>query len=559
MRFCGVKLTHDGAIAVVEDQRLLFCWEMEKFANRERYAKITDLAIIEDVLRINGLGGVQDIDLMVFDGWHRTQRSHLWHGQEIGVTLAPYRRGIISNAPLQEYSARAFDMAYVSYAHYTTHLAASYCTSPFAARQQDALCMVWDAHMFPYLYLFRYADASITPIGPACFLIATAYFELANRYSPFNYPIEYPTVLNVSGKIMAYVATGQVRGAALDAFKHAYTGACAAVLGPARPVPDTMIQMDVGQRIVARMTASMPVLGYSDADMLASLHDFMSGLLLEGLAQSLQQQPGLPRRLCLSGGATLNIKWNSVIQASQLFDEVWVPPFPTDSGSALGAACCAMLTHSAHRALDWNVYQGPPLNAPICLRGWRQERCTPAQLGVILARDGQPVIFLNGNAELGPRALGHRSILAPAVDRDMTVHLNLIKEREWYRPVAPICLEHRAEAVFTPGLPSPYMLFDQQVRSSWSERIPAVTHLDGTARLQTVNSQQSAEMFELLSAYEAQTGIPVLCNTSANLKGCGFFPDVQSAMAWGRVPRIWSEGWLYSREAASSNECDGQS
>ncbi len=556
MRICGVKLTHDGAIAVVEDGCLLFCWEMEKLGNRERFAKIADLAIIEDVLHTHGLGGMDDIDLLVFDGWHRTQRTHLWHGQEIGISLAPYRRGIVSNAPLQEYSARAFDMGYESYAHYTTHLVSSYCTSPFAVRQQDALCMVWDAHMFPYLYLFRHADANILPIGPACFLIASAYFELANRYAPFDQLIEYPTVLNLSGKIMAYVAVGQVREAALDAFRRAYAVACADVLGARQPVPDTLVQMDVGERIVARMKFLMPDLGFSDADMLASLHDFMRNLLLDGLQHTLHHQPGLPRRLCMAGGAALNIKWNSAVAASALFEEVWVPPFPNDSGSALGAACCAMLRHCGLRALNWNVYQGPPLNAPDCLPGWRKERCTPAELGYKLALDGQPVIFLQGNAELGPRALGHRSILCPATDPGMKAHLNRIKDREWYRPLAPICLEHRAEEVFIPGTASPYMLFDQQVRPAWAERIPAACHLDGTARLQTVNVQQSPEVFELLTAYEERTGIPVLCNTSANLKGCGFFPDVQSAMAWARVPRVWSEGWLFCRDVVGG--CNGQ-
>ncbi|MEU0742331.1 carbamoyltransferase C-terminal domain-containing protein [Streptomyces sp. NPDC006134] len=124
--------------------------------------------------------------------------------------------------------------------------------------------------------------------------------------------------------------------------------------------------------------------------------------------------------------------------------------------------------------------------------------------------------------------------------------MNRIKDREPYRPVAPICLEEEAPKVFSPGTPDPHMLFDHEVRPDWEERIPAVVHLDGTAWLQTVGRGDDV-LFTVLSAYHRFSGIPVLCNTSANLNGHGFFPDVASAARWGRVSRIWSDGTLYRR------------
>lgn len=157
------------------------------------------------------------------------------------------------------------------------------------------------------------------------------------------------------------------------------------------------------------------------------------------------------------------------------------------------------------------------------------------------------MVFLTGRAEPGPRTLGHHSILAPAVDPAMKDHLNDVKQREPYRPVAPVCLAHRASEVFAPDTADPYMLFDHDVRPRWRDRVPAVCHLDGSARIQTVTAEQEPTIFALLTAYEQLSGVPLLCNTSANPKGSGFVPDVRSAMDWGRIPQIWSDGRLYER------------
>lgn len=152
--------------------------------------------------------------------------------------------------------------------------------------------------------------------------------------------------------------------------------------------------------------------------------------------------------------------------------------------------------------------------------------------------------MLSGRAELGPRALGNRSILAPATDPDMKDRLNQMKGRESYRPIAPICLESSAPEIFDPGTPDPYMLFEHKVRGDWARRIPAIIHLDGTARLQTIE-HGGCQAARILSEYELLSGIPVLCNTSANFNGCGFFPDVASAAKWGKTKYIWANGTMF--------------
>jgi carbamoyltransferase len=117
--------------------------------------------------------------------------------------------------------------------------------------------------------------------------------------------------------------------------------------------------------------------------------------------------------------------------------------------------------------------------------------------------------------------------------------------------VAPICLAREAPRIFAPGTPDPYMLFDHEVRPDWVSRVPAIVHLDGTARLQTVDESSAHDILELLTHYHQLSGIPLLCNTSANYNGRGFFPDVASAMQWARVDRIWSDNTIHQRVTSS--------
>ncbi|MBB4244987.1 putative NodU family carbamoyl transferase [Rhizobium tropici] len=283
-------------------------------------------------------------------------------------------------------------------------------------------------------------------------------------------------------------------------------------------------------------------------NVLASFHSFLELLLVREMALAMQRHslPG-PRNLCIAGGCGLNIKWNSALRETGLFDAVWVPPFPNDSGSAIGAACSAMAAHEGFVPLEWSVYSGPALKNGDAPPGWEAAPCSILELATILASN-KPVVFLAGRAELGPRALGGRSILAAATSPQMKDYLNEVKFREHFRPVAPICLEDLAPDIFSPGTPDPYMLFDHQTRPEWKDKIPAVVHLDGSARLQTISRSSEHAVTELLIEYEKLTGIPLLCNTSANLHGRGFFPDAAAACEWGRIDHVWCNGVLFTKE-----------
>jgi len=288
------------------------------------------------------------------------------------------------------------------------------------------------------------------------------------------------------------------------------------------------------------------------------VHDFLEDYLATRVVGALKSEFGTGTwHLSFVGGCALNIKWNSRLRQQPEIASMWVPPFPNDSGSALGNAAIGAFRDAGTRRVSWNVRRGPELQAmpedsmeSFAAQGWTRRRCTIEGLARLIHDTGQPVALLQGRAELGPRALGGRSIIATATDPGMKQLLNDLKQREYYRPVAPICLEEFAKDIFMPGTPDPHMLFDHYVRAEWLERIPAVIHLDGTARLQTVPQDADPTIRSVLEAYHKISGIPVLCNTSANLKGCGFFPDVSSALEWGKVRYVWSDGMLYEKQAS---------
>ncbi len=566
MIICGLKLTHDGAVALLDDDRLVFSVEMEKLDNGRRYSTISDLTTVVAVLaRFGYTPG--EVDRWVIDGWDGDELGSvsLHDGEQpIRLTVGPYRESTSSPDLLRPSFAGQFTMGgrplpYTSHSHAAGHLASAYGSSPFAVRGESSYVLIWDGGMFPRLYWVDPAG-QVHNGGELFPLIGHAYATAAHHFGPFRRANQTATVddLTVAGKLMAYIALGKPRPSVVsilrEVFHAAFDGDAPEAVRYRQTVGGfgSLFEPSIGpvHDFYATVRQRVEGTGFSDEDVLASVHSFLEELLLERIVTKVDSwHEASGANLCLVGGCALNIKWNSALRALPIFDEVWVPPFPNDSGSAIGAAVLGLSSGSGLRPVHWQPRLGPDLTPMSqCPAGWRSRDCDAAELARVLHHTGEPVVVLNGRAELGPRALGGRSILAAPVDASMKDTLNEVKGREWYRPVAPICLVERAAEVFEPGTPDPHMLFDHAVRPDWVPRIPAVVHLDGTARLQTVGGDDDPFLHQVLRQFEALSGIPVLCNTSANLSGRGFFPDVRSAMEWGKVARIWSAGLLYERQ-----------
>ncbi|TDD61283.1 hypothetical protein E1263_07965 [Kribbella antibiotica] len=552
MLICGIKASHDGGVAVVDGDRLLFSTEIEKLANAPRYSALGRLELITEILATEGLKPA-DIDRFVVDGWWTegagggTAIQTGLAGRAFELPVAPYLDG--TDGPLHPhlFDGHNFGGAaegYVSYHHVSNHVMGAYVSSPFAVRGEDSLVLVWDGGMVPRLYHVGNRTRTVTALAPLLPITGNSFGDFSGQFEPFwrdtSDLTEDETVryhLSIAGKAMAYAALGKVEESAFKVFDELLAGFSRIELETARTL---------GAKIAANRDQLLP--GLSNADLIATFQAYLGHRLLDALATLLRRRfPGQRPQLAIAGGCALNIKWNSLLRNSGLFQEIWVPPFPNDAGAAIGTAACELFRTGQHAALRWDVYSGPQLVQSELPSGWTSRPYDESQLAALLHAEGEPVVVLSGRAEIGPRALGNRSILAPATSAATKDQLNVIKDRAFYRPVAPICLTERAEEVFTPGGADPYMLFEHHVRADWVDRIPAVMHLDGSARLQTIDQSANSATSRILAAYAELSGIPVLCNTSANLNGSGFFPDVASAAHWGGTKYIWSDGVLHTK------------
>jgi carbamoyltransferase len=232
--------------------------------------------------------------------------------------------------------------------------------------------------------------------------------------------------------------------------------------------------------------------------------------------------------LCLAGGVALNCVMNARIRDRGPFRHVWVQPAAGDAGTALGGALWVDAEQREGNGRPYRMdhaFLGPAYDDPeieaFLLRSklpYRRLTDIAEETAGLLARE-RIVGWFQGRMEFGPRALGARSILASPIPIAMQDRLNDIKDREDFRPVAPVVLEEEAPNWFAGAGFSPFMLFVYDVLPDKANLIPAVRHVDGTARVQTINRHQHPLYYDLLKAFQRKTGVPVLVNTSFNTRG----------------------------------------
>lgn len=560
MKILGIKTSHDGAMALIDNGRLIFSYEMEKLKNNNRIEAF-NLTLQEMEAILNEYGySLRTLDMIALDGWRNEKKTVLQQERENDITIfkdAKLGEGLTVDYKLAKYgklveqhedvlqtvehTVKEVGMSYTSYMHVSGHLYGAYCTSPFAVKKENSYVLVWDGGMPPQLFYYKGANQQVINYGPLTLMFGGVYPEFAFEFPPFD---KINGDAQASGKIMAYIALGKLNNELLQQFYKIYNELEAAIINEVNIKNINWVTL----QFIERSKEYFNTTDISHEDLLCTFHIFLEQLLIERLTAKVRSLEHAADNLCFVGGCALSIKWNSSIRETGLFKNMWVPPFPNDAGSAIGAACCAMIHKTGNEVLDWNVYLGPPVVESKQLTAtYATKACSVKELAELLVETDEPVVVLNGRAELGPRSLGNRSIISPPSNHLMKDMLNKIKGREGYRPVAPICIEEDAPDVFVPGTPDPYMLFEHTVKEEWKDKLPAIVHLDGSARLQTVASGENEMIYELLQCYKALTGIPLLCNTSANFKGKGFFPDVQSVMKWDAVNYIWSDGVLYER------------
>jgi carbamoyltransferase len=222
------------------------------------------------------------------------------------------------------------------------------------------------------------------------------------------------------------------------------------------------------------------------------------------------------KNLVFMGGCALNSSANTSLW--KIFDDVWIMPNPGDAGSSLGAAAALYGKH-----VEWkDPYLGYDLGGKYPIQ----------EIVDGILKDGI-VAVANGRAEYGPRALGNRSILADPRDINIKDKVNLIKQRELFRPFAPVVLADHAHKWFDMDFESPYMQYT--VKCLQPTKIPSVVHIDGTSRVQTVTREQHPGLYRAISKFYLQTGVPVLLNTSLNIKGQPLINDEKDIYNWQKM------------------------
>ena len=234
--------------------------------------------------------------------------------------------------------------------------------------------------------------------------------------------------------------------------------------------------------------------------------------------------------LCFAGGTGLNCTANGLLLRESPFRDVFIPPSPHDGGTAVGCALYGLVACLGQQSdFRWcNDFLGPdpdPAGIAAAVRDLPGELVVeqPDDLAaamVDLLESGRVVALHQGRSESGPRALGNRSIIGDPRRPEMQDYINYeVKGREWFRPLAPLVLAEHAERIFAVDRPAPFMQYAADVRPEYRAEYPGITHVDGTARLQTVEPVNTPFLHALLTAWHQRTGSPVLINTSLNGPG----------------------------------------
>jgi carbamoyltransferase len=524
---------HDSSAALLLDGELVAYAEEERF-NREKHTNAYPLHSTDWVLASNKMT-LDDMDEVVF---YVNPVRYLWTGLKAVMSHFPYSLSLArSNAATMPPMERIWRLSrlkstlcrnhkakgkfkLVFLDHYRTHQASAF----FASEFNDAAILTMDFAV----------DGTTEVIAHGHGLNID---DKMKHRLPHGFAIIYAAITHVLGfkwydeyKVMGMAAFGEPRyleqirqlyhydemtgrlELVLDFFQFQQAGRSslfsakmAVLFGPPRNPNDPITQREY--------------------DLAASLQAAVTeyGLAMASLARKVTGS----RNLCLAGGVAQNCLMNQAICESETFTRVFIQPLAGDVGGSLGGALYQY--HAVHgkprKYVMRHLYLGPDYasSIPACERQFGlKERLSPGwQADVARAiAEGAVVGYFGGRMEAGPRALGARSILADARRHDMKDILNSrVKHREHFRPFAPSVLAEEVDTVFEP-LPAcaslDYMITTMSVRPQWKDKVPAITHNDGTARVQAVRREYAPDFHAIISHYHTLTGVPLVINTSFN-------------------------------------------
>lgn len=505
MRFLSYNPGHDGAVAFLQDFRLIFSIEAEKDSNY-RYSAIS----VDEVL--DAVGELSDVpDVICMSGWWPRDHHEFLHGSHRN---GGYRGVSNANAIMETGRLLRGRTDYFSSSHERSHILCAFGMSSLP-RGTACYALVWEGEMGAFYEIDP--DLNITLIADVLNQPGNRYgllYGLADPTFPKDGP--YPRASD-AGKLMA-LASFSERAKPTDEEKELLRFL---LDGPYRKLSD-----------YDRLAEAPHInVGLDDPEF-RNFAGIYSDAIFDIFFRFARANLKSGRPLVIAGGCGLNCDWNTKWRETGFFSEVFVPPVANDSGAAIGTAIDAQFRHTGNPKIDWDVYSG---------LGFRKDGVIDFSKYDVYEKDNDTVAhmlandliigWVQGRYEIGPRALGNRSILASPFHDETRVRLNEIKQREQFRPIAPVCLQDEAEKWFGCDHESPHMLYTYR---STTRDLRAVTHVNGTARLQTVTSLTNKELCDLLAAFKARTGYGVLCNTSLNFKGKGCINNMTDLNAYAQ-------------------------
>lgn len=433
-------------------------------------------------------------------------------------------RGGLNLARLLREGYASCAVSFHSFAHHDTHAAAACYASPF----EDAVCAVIDSYgENGAVAFYRFQEGRLQRVHEA-----RGLGSLGLYYMHITALCGFDWMKGEEWKVMGLAPYGR-----LDEAVYARLKDLIRVRGLGLEHPrGRMFPALAALARQAEATASAADLAYTG-------QYYFAEIMTKILSNFHAVCPG--DRLALGGGCALNSSYNGQITQRTPFREVYVPPAPADDGTALGAAWLAFRADnpgygSPRRPLPMSPYLGSEFSKEAlarlaCYGGGLEAQHLPDTLCEEAARllaQGKLVGWAQGRAEFGPRALGNRSILADPRDPAMKDRINQrVKFREQYRPFAPSILHEFGPDYFEDYCETPYMEKALRFRKDKAGQVPAVVHVDGTGRLQTVKPDWNPRFHRLLVAFHRQTGVPVLLNTSFNVMGKPIIHAVEDAAA----------------------------
>jgi predicted NodU family carbamoyl transferase len=486
---------HDGAIAYLKRDRLLVSIEAEKNSNW-RYSPISSRDVFD------ALGELDEIpDVICTGGWWPRDHYEYLHGPHV-----QYRGVSKSDVIIDQRRLLGRPVHYFSSSHERSHLLCAFGMSSLP-KGTPCYALVWEGEIGAFYEID--STLNITLLADVLNQVGNRYallYGLADPTFPKDGP--YPRVED-AGKLMA-LASFSNRSTPLTEERKLLDFL---LDGPYRKLS---AYQDLGKSRYYNV-------GVDDPDF-RNFAGIFSDKIFDVFYQFAKSNMTKGFPLLIAGGCGLNCDWNTKWKETGLFAEVFVPPVANDSGSAIGTAIDAQFHLTGNPKIDWNVYSGLGFitAGSFDLAQYDIYETNYKMIADMLAND-LILGWVSGKYEIGPRALGNRSILAAPFQVSTRARLNEIKQREQFRPIAPVCLEEEAERWFGCDHASPYMLYTHRVRT---DALAAVTHVNGTSRIQTVSVTTNRKMYELLSEFKARTGYGVLCNTSLNLKGRGFINKI---------------------------------